>query len=114
MQDYSELVAHLALWHGDIAVVYTVAFGLSAGSVFFGPAARWIQVQQKSTACRLTSIMAPTLPPTAEHLARGSVTVATTESLPQPFPSVRARPERRRSQASGVETTWSRPSLLCR
>jgi len=29
----------LALWHGDIAVVYTVAFGLSAGSVFFGPAA---------------------------------------------------------------------------
>jgi hypothetical protein len=28
----------LALWHGDIAVVYTVAFGLSAGSVFFGPA----------------------------------------------------------------------------
>jgi len=33
------LAAVLALWHGDIAVVYTVAFGLSAGSVFFGPAA---------------------------------------------------------------------------
>ena len=33
------LAAVLALWHGDIAVVYTVAFGRSAGSVFFGPAA---------------------------------------------------------------------------
>ncbi len=33
------LAAVLALWHGDIAVVYTVAFGLSAGSVFFDPAA---------------------------------------------------------------------------
>ena len=33
------LAAVLALWHDDIAVVYTVAFGLSAGSVFFGPAA---------------------------------------------------------------------------
>jgi len=33
------LAAVLALWHGDIAVVYAVAFGLSAGSVFFGPAA---------------------------------------------------------------------------
>ncbi len=33
------LAAVLALWHGDVAVVYTVAFGLSAGSVFFGPAA---------------------------------------------------------------------------
>lgn len=33
------LAAVLALWHGDIAVIYAVAFGLSAGSVFFGPAA---------------------------------------------------------------------------
>ncbi len=33
------LAAVLALWHDDIAVVYAVAFGLSAGSVFFGPAA---------------------------------------------------------------------------
>ena len=29
----------LAVWHGDIVVVYTAAFGLSAGSVFFNPAA---------------------------------------------------------------------------
>src|SRR5439155_16018196 len=33
------LAAILAVWHGDIAVVYAVAFGLSAGSVFFNPAA---------------------------------------------------------------------------
>lgn len=33
------LVAALAVWHGDIAVVYAVAFGLSAGAVFFNPAA---------------------------------------------------------------------------
>lgn len=33
------LAAVLAVWHGDIAVVYAVAFGLSAGSVFFNPAA---------------------------------------------------------------------------
>ena len=33
------LAAVLAVWHGDIALVYAVAFGLSAGSVFFNPAA---------------------------------------------------------------------------
>jgi len=33
------LAAILALWHSDISVVYAVAFGLSAGSVFFNPAA---------------------------------------------------------------------------
>jgi MFS family permease len=33
------LAAVLAVWHRDIAVVYGVAFGLSAGSVFFSPAA---------------------------------------------------------------------------
>jgi MFS family permease len=33
------LAAVLAVRHGDIAVVYAVAFGLSAGSVFFNPAA---------------------------------------------------------------------------
>ncbi len=33
------LAAILALWHSDIGVVYAVAFGLSAGSVFFNPAA---------------------------------------------------------------------------
>ncbi len=33
------LASVLALWHGDIAIVYAVAFGLSAGSVFFNPAA---------------------------------------------------------------------------
>lgn len=33
------LAALLAVWHRDIAVVYAVAFGLSAGSVFFNPAA---------------------------------------------------------------------------
>jgi len=33
------LAATLALWHSDIGVVYAVAFGLSAGSVFFNPAA---------------------------------------------------------------------------
>lgn len=29
----------LALWHSDVGVVYALAFGLSAGSVFFNPAA---------------------------------------------------------------------------
>src|SRR5215472_10768325 len=29
----------LATWHGDIAVVYAVSSGLSAGTVFFNPAA---------------------------------------------------------------------------
>lgn len=29
----------LAVWHGDVAVVYAAAFGLSAGSTFFNPAA---------------------------------------------------------------------------
>jgi MFS family permease len=29
----------LAVWHGDVAVVYGIAFGLSAGAVFFNPAA---------------------------------------------------------------------------
>lgn len=33
------LAAVLVVWHSDIAVVYAVAFGLSAGSVFFNPAA---------------------------------------------------------------------------
>src|SRR5258707_8394426 len=33
------LAAVLAVWHGDIAVVYAVSFGLSAGAVFFNPAA---------------------------------------------------------------------------
>lgn len=33
------LAVILALWHSDVAVVYAVAFGLSAGSVFFNPAA---------------------------------------------------------------------------
>src|SRR5215831_18471879 len=33
------LAAMLAVWHGDIALVYAVAFGLSAGAVFFNPAA---------------------------------------------------------------------------
>src|SRR6266851_6683886 len=32
------LAAMLAAWHGDIALVYAIAFGLSAGSVFFNPA----------------------------------------------------------------------------
>jgi hypothetical protein len=32
------LAAVLAVWHGDIAVVYAAAFGLSAGAVFFNPA----------------------------------------------------------------------------
>jgi MFS family permease len=33
------LAAVLAVWHGDIAIVYAVSFGLSAGAVFFSPAA---------------------------------------------------------------------------
>jgi len=33
------LAAVLAVWHDDIALVYVLAFGLSAGSVFFNPAA---------------------------------------------------------------------------
>jgi len=33
------LAAVLAVWHRDVAVVYAVAFGLSAGAVFFNPAA---------------------------------------------------------------------------
>jgi MFS family permease len=33
------LAAALAVWHDDVAVVYALAFGLSAGSVFFNPAA---------------------------------------------------------------------------
>jgi MFS family permease len=33
------LATVLAIWHSDVAVVYAVAFGLSAGSVFFNPAA---------------------------------------------------------------------------
>lgn len=39
--DLSRLVLAvvLAVWHGDVAVVYAVAFGLSAGAVFFHPAA---------------------------------------------------------------------------
>ncbi len=34
------LAAVLALWHGEAAVAYAVAFGLSAGAVFFNPAAQ--------------------------------------------------------------------------
>lgn len=34
------LAAMLAVWHDDVAVAYAVAFGLSAGQVFFGPAAQ--------------------------------------------------------------------------
>jgi MFS family permease len=33
------LASALTVWHGNIALVYVVAFGLSAGSVFFNPAA---------------------------------------------------------------------------
>jgi MFS family permease len=33
------LAAALAVWHADIAVMYAIAFGLSAGAVFFNPAA---------------------------------------------------------------------------
>jgi predicted MFS family arabinose efflux permease len=33
------LAAVLVVWHGEVAVVYAVAFGLSAGAVFFNPAA---------------------------------------------------------------------------
>lgn len=33
------LVAALVVWHSHVAVVYAIAFGLSAGSVFFNPAA---------------------------------------------------------------------------
>lgn len=33
------MAALLARWHSDITVVYAVAFGLSAGAVFFNPAA---------------------------------------------------------------------------
>ncbi len=33
------LAAGLALWHSDVVLVYGFAFGLSAGSVFFNPAA---------------------------------------------------------------------------
>ncbi|MCW2702954.1 MAG: Major facilitator superfamily 1 [Blastococcus sp.] len=33
------LAAALAVWHEDVTVVYVLAFGLSAGSVFFNPAA---------------------------------------------------------------------------
>lgn len=33
------LAAGLAVWHSDLATVYAVAFGLSAGAVFFNPAA---------------------------------------------------------------------------
>ena len=33
------LAAVLAVWHGDIPAVYAVASGLSAGAVFFNPAA---------------------------------------------------------------------------
>jgi predicted MFS family arabinose efflux permease len=33
------LAGALAVWHDDVAVVYALAFGLSAGSVFFNPAA---------------------------------------------------------------------------
>src|SRR5712692_8218448 len=33
------LAAVLAVWHGDIAIVYAVSSGLSAGAVFFNPAA---------------------------------------------------------------------------
>jgi MFS family permease len=34
------LAAVLAVWHGEAGVAYGVAFGLSAGSVFFNPAAQ--------------------------------------------------------------------------
>ncbi len=34
------LAACLAVWHGDTSVAYAVAFGLSAGQVFFSPAAQ--------------------------------------------------------------------------
>lgn len=34
------LAAVLAIWHDDVAVAYAVAFGLSAGQVFFSPAAQ--------------------------------------------------------------------------
>src|SRR5712692_10011949 len=33
------LAAVLAVWHGEVLVVYAIAFGLSAGAVFFNPAA---------------------------------------------------------------------------
>ena len=33
------LAGVLAVWHGDVAVVYGITFGLSAGAVFFNPAA---------------------------------------------------------------------------
>lgn len=33
------LAGLLAAWHGDVAVAYAIAFGLSAGAVFFNPAA---------------------------------------------------------------------------
>ena len=33
------LAGVLAVWHGEVAVVYATAFGLSAGAVFFNPAA---------------------------------------------------------------------------
>jgi MFS family permease len=33
------LTGLLAIWHSDITVVYAIAFGLSAGAVFFNPAA---------------------------------------------------------------------------
>jgi MFS family permease len=33
------LAAVLAVWHGDVVIVYALAFGLSAGAVFFNPAA---------------------------------------------------------------------------
>jgi MFS family permease len=33
------LACVLAIWHGQVAIAYAVAFGLSAGSVFFNPAA---------------------------------------------------------------------------
>lgn len=33
------LAAVLAIWHSDVVVVYVIAFGLSAGSTFFNPAA---------------------------------------------------------------------------
>src|SRR5215213_2366215 len=33
------LAAALAVWHDEVAVVYALAFGLSAGAVFFNPAA---------------------------------------------------------------------------
>lgn len=34
------LATGLALWHDDVTVAYAVAFGLSAGQVFFSPAAQ--------------------------------------------------------------------------